>query len=216
MIVTSMLGFFIHHLSVELYNVPWTFILLISVSCFTIASFIVTSILHYQRSLKPLYNIFVNSFLNVLWMLGFGLLVWNLSGTLSNRCDIDNWDSEAGVMVCRIYKALTAFATVGMLATMFALVLDIRAHLQQNNRGTYDTMGNSKPIPGLHPGLHSENYREPSLEFPEYSHEAKKPYKAQRPIEAQRFGYSAPSEQTAYDGYGGTQLYGAHDNRHEV
>lgn len=83
------------------------------------ASFIVTSFLHYQRSLKPLYNIFLNSFLNLLWITGSGLLVWNLSGTLSHRCDIDNWGSEAGVMVCRIYKALTAFAIIGLYVIHF-------------------------------------------------------------------------------------------------
>lgn len=99
---------------------------------------------------------------------------------------------------------------------MVALFLDIRAHIQQNNRGTYDTMEDSKLTSGLQPGIFNDNYREPSLEFPEYSHEAKKPYKAHRPIEAQRFGYSAPSEQTAYDGPGGNQPYGAHDDRSKV
>lgn len=46
----------------------------------------------------------------------------------------------------------------------------------------------------------SHGYLEPSLEFPEYSHEVKRPYRVQRPIEAQDFGYAAPSEQTRYDG----------------
>lgn len=48
------------------------------------------------------------------------------------------------------------------------------------------------------------NYREPSLEFPEHSYENKTPYKTQRPIVAQNFGYQAPSEQTRYDGAGGS------------
>ena len=38
----------------------------------------------------------------------------------------------------------------------------------------------------------------------EPSHDAARPYKVQRPIEAQQFGYSAPSEQTSYGGGGGT------------
>ena len=37
----------------------------------------------------------------------------------------------------------------------------------------------------------------------ESSHDAARPYKVQKPIEAQQFGYSAPSEQTSYGGGGG-------------
>lgn len=36
------------------------------------------------------------------------------------------------------------------------------------------------------------------------SHDAARPYKVQKPIEAQQFGYNAPSEQTSYGGGGGT------------
>jgi hypothetical protein len=42
--------------------------------------------------------------------------------------------------------------------------------------------------------------REQPLQSPEWAHEAKGTYKTQRPIEVNQFGYSAPSEQTAYDG----------------
>lgn len=46
----------------------------------------------------------------------------------------------------------------------------------------------------------TRGFREPSLEFPEYSHEVKKPHKeTQRPIEVTSFEYQAPAEQTAYD-----------------
>jgi hypothetical protein len=43
-------------------------------------------------------------------------------------------------------------------------------------------------------------HREPGIEFPEYSHEAKRPYKTQRAMEAEQFGYRVPEEQTAYEG----------------
>lgn len=87
---------------------------LISVSAFTLASFLLTSVLHFNRTLKPIYNVYINSFLSLLWCVGFALLSWNLSITLVHRCSIENWSTEAGVMVCRIYKALEAFATLGM------------------------------------------------------------------------------------------------------
>ena len=38
----------------------------------------------------------------------------------------------------------------------------------------------------------------------EPSHDDAKPYKVQKPIEAQQFGYSVPTEQTSYGGGGGT------------
>lgn len=37
----------------------------------------------------------------------------------------------------------------------------------------------------------------------ETSHDFARPYKVQKPIEAQQFGYSAPTEQTSYGGGGG-------------
>ncbi|MCJ1478412.1 hypothetical protein MMC13_007092 [Lambiella insularis] len=186
-IVTSVLGFFIHHLSVELYYVPWTFILLISVSVFTLLSFIATSVLHHQRTLKPKTNAWINTFLSVLWMLGFALLAWNLSGLLSHQ-----------------YGDPPLTSISFRVSTFLALVLDILMHRQTSHRGSYNPMQDHKPI--SHP-IFSDNptqprtaYREPSLEFPEYSHEVKKPYRVQKPIEVQHFGYTAPTEQTSYDG----------------
>ena len=61
----------------------------------------------------------MNGCLTVLWMLGFGLLVWNLSQTLTHKCVILNWGSQAGVMVCRLYKALTAFTVTGVYVRGF-------------------------------------------------------------------------------------------------
>ncbi|MCJ1245308.1 hypothetical protein MMC30_002512 [Trapelia coarctata] len=222
-VVTCFLGFFIRHLEAENYYVPWTFILLISVSAFTLASFIVTSFLHRQRTLKPIYNVYCNSFLGLIWCVGFSLLSWNLSITLMHRCSIENWSTEAGVMVCRIYKALEAFAASGMLSTLLSLILDIRTHRQTIHRGNYNPMGDSKPVPFIthrSPSYHdapssfpapsssttnfqdSYSTRDVPLEIPAYSHEGKMSYKAQKPIETNSFGYAAPVEQTRYDGAG--------------
>ena len=51
-------------------------------------------------------------------------------------------------------------------------------------------------------GENGYSYREPSLEFPEYSHEARNPYKAQRQMEAERFGYEKVGADTGYAGGG--------------
>lgn len=39
------------------------------------------------------------------------------------------------------------------------------------------------------------------------SHELARPYKVQKPIEAGKFGYGAPSEQTRYDGPSGANYF---------
>ena len=62
-----------------------------------------------------------------------------------------------------------------------------------------------KAVPG-------ENYSDgaravPLLEVPEFSYEVRKPYKVQQTIEVDHFGYSAPSEQTSYDGAGAVHLH---------
>ncbi|KAL9118440.1 MAG: hypothetical protein Q9187_005015 [Circinaria calcarea] len=165
--------------------------------------------------LKPRLSAGINGFLTVLWMLGFGLLAWNLSQTLTHRCVILNWTSQAGVMVCRLYKALTAFTVTGMLSSVLSLLLDVRVNRKVASRGTYNSMQDIKAPPNLTPDVLHESYGQASLEFPESSH-VKKPYKVQRPIEAQDFGYSAPSEQTSYDGVGAMHLHGGYANGHGV
>ena len=56
----------------------------------------------------------------------------------------------------------------------------------------------------------NESYQDRDL--PEYPHEPKTAYRPQGTIVAQHFGYSAPSEQTAYDGAGGSELHGGYGN----
>ena len=71
-----------------------------------------------MRVLKPRLSVYINGFLTFLWVVGFALLTWNLSGLLSNRCDIEHWDHETGVMICRLYKALETFSITGMYVTI--------------------------------------------------------------------------------------------------
>ena len=138
-IVSSVLAYFIHFLLIETYTIPWTFILvrdqtirvleygaltppikLFTVSLLTIVTYLITTIFYHRRTLQPRLSAAINGFLTVLWMLGFALLVWNLSQTLTHKCVILNWGSQAGVMVCRLYKALTAFTVTGMYVPGFS------------------------------------------------------------------------------------------------
>lgn len=221
-IVTSILGYFIYHLRLSYYEVPWTFILLISVADFSIAFILISTFFYHRRNISPKTSAYCNGFLTVLWMLGVALIGWNLSGTLGTRCTIEGWGSEAGVMVCRIYKALTAFTVIGLFSTAAGLLLDVRTLRVAVHKGNYNPMAEYKPRSQhpssshnlltkelvASPGLDTATYREPSLEFPEYSHEVKKPYRVQRPMEAKGFSYTAPSEQTQYDGAGSPAMGG--------
>ncbi|MCJ1262213.1 hypothetical protein MMC22_002083 [Lobaria immixta] len=97
-------------------------------------------------------------------------------------------------MVCRLYKALAAFTITGFVSATLALLIDLRTRRISTRRGTYDPMLDEKtPFP---PATTTHN----SSPDPYQLHDASRPYKAQRPFEAGHFGYSAPSEQTTYDG----------------
>jgi hypothetical protein len=66
--------------------------------------------------LNPRFNLTVNTVLFALWAAGFGMLSWWASKTIFHTCDAENiiGSNETGRMVCRIYKALYAFALLGL------------------------------------------------------------------------------------------------------
>ena len=84
---------------------------------------------------------------------------------------------------------------------------------QVATRGSYGNMEKHGA-----PGIWSDNMddQDHSLDYTEHSHESKKPYRVQRPIEGKDFGYSVPSEQTSYGGDEGIQLHGGYSNGHGI
>lgn len=85
-----------------------------SSSLFSVAALAVTIVLHCCVGLKPDFNIAVNGFLALIWAVSWALLTWWMSPTLTHYCDVEHWQEDAGIMVCRIYKALFAFAFLGL------------------------------------------------------------------------------------------------------
>ena len=77
---------------------------------------------YHLRTLSPKVNMFCNIASLTLWALGLALLMWNLSGTLTHKCNVSNWSNFAGVMVCRLYKALAAFTVVGLYALVITSI----------------------------------------------------------------------------------------------
>lgn len=87
---------------------------LLTASVLTIFVLIVSGALYHFRTLPPKYNLTNNAALSVLWILGLSFLTWNTGWTLRHRCLIENWKTEAGIMVCRLYKACSAFTVTGL------------------------------------------------------------------------------------------------------
>jgi hypothetical protein len=72
-----------------------------------------------MRTLKPRMSVYITGALALIWMAGFGMLTWNLSSLLSQRCTVELWSHETGVMICRMYKALESFTIIAMYVRVF-------------------------------------------------------------------------------------------------
>lgn len=110
---------------------------LMTVSILTMLSLLATILLHIYHGLNPILNVFVNTALALLWLLAFSLLAWWCSGTLAHVCNTNNWESDTGVSVCRMYKALFSFALLGLVATLAALALDVKVMRGARRRGVF-------------------------------------------------------------------------------
>ncbi|KAJ8062578.1 hypothetical protein OCU04_009103 [Sclerotinia nivalis] len=124
-------------LGAERFPIPWTFIVLLSISLVTVAALTLTIILYNFTYLSPKFNCLLNGTASIFWMLGFGLLSWSLSNTLKKSCDVQTWRSSTAVGVCREYKSLWTFTLIGTLSTLAALALDIWTHRKTIEKGIY-------------------------------------------------------------------------------
>ncbi|KAF2679724.1 hypothetical protein K458DRAFT_374533 [Lentithecium fluviatile CBS 122367] len=141
LIVAAIMSYFLRELARDGYRLPWTFILLLSVSLLTIVSLTATILLHLFYGLNPLLNTCLNAALLLLWAVSFSLLSWWSSGTLRHFCTRANWDDDTGVSICRTYKALFSFSLIGLVATLVALVLDVHVQRGVTRRGKFAKVG---------------------------------------------------------------------------
>ncbi|KAI9691054.1 MAG: hypothetical protein M1822_008674 [Bathelium mastoideum] len=167
----------------------------------------------------------INGVLAVLWLVGFSLLSWWMSGTLTHVCNVANWHEDAGVMVCRIYKSLFTFALLGLVSTLLAFSLDLYVRQRATRRGIYHNMtpidakapahATAYPIPNT--GASATNpFADPSnpfsdreavpapTSFPAASPGAHSPYANRMP---------SPYLQSPNDPESGTFSHGAHGER---
>jgi hypothetical protein len=168
-------------------------------------------------SLSPRINLFINIPLFILWVVGIGLLGWNMTGTLLHACSITNWGNDTGMRICNIYKTLFAFVVIGSASCIANIVIDVRVRREQVRQGAYRKMearlnrapstANSQPEDLKFAGLHDvgdiamEPYRTQGREpgYPDVQHRNRHQAYGSQDYTIQQFGYSAPSEQTRYD-----------------
>ncbi|CAE7212775.1 hypothetical protein P3342_012435 [Pyrenophora teres f. teres] len=189
-VVSGILFYFLRELAHGEYHLPWTFILLMTVSILTMLSLLITILLHFYHGLNPILNVVLNAALTLLWSLGFVLLAWWCRGTLAHVCNTNNWESDTGVSVCRMYKALFSFALLGLVMTLAALALDIRVMRRARVRGVFepvDTRGGGAGKEGEAMG----GEREMEL--------CENPMAAARTRQRAGEGYAVPEEQFGYD-----------------
>ena len=81
-----------------------------------------------------------------LWCASFGLTTWKLAPmVLTHACTITLWQTDMGVMVCRVYKAYYAFVVISWVCSIATLALDVKAGADTRGRGAYEKMGDSGP-----------------------------------------------------------------------
>lgn len=189
-VVASIMFYFLKELAHDHYKLPWTFILLFAVSLLTILALTTTIVLHCFYGLNPVLNTALNSSLALLWSVGFSLLSWWSSGTLTHVCNTDNWDDDLGIAVCRLYKTLFSFALLGLVSTLLALLLDVRVQRSATKRGRFQQLQMLGGVDG-------------KTDEDVHAHEAN-PNPAARKKHGQQKrggeGYALPEEQFAYDG----------------
>ena len=109
-------------------------------SILTLISLTLTTSVYYCAFLSPLFRLTINIPLLILWMVGLGLLSYNMFGALGRSCSIANWGNSDGVTVCEGYKAMFSFVILGLIFAGFGLFVDIKARQTQNSMGKYGTV----------------------------------------------------------------------------
>lgn len=218
-IVSAILIYFCYHLKNDKYKIPWTFLIVLAASLFTLCALTLTFLIHVCGTLSPMFNLVINAPLTILWTIGIGLLGWNIYGTLGHVCDTTSWGSSRGIMICQVYKALFAFTVIALCASVASVILDLRVRSSQTRLGKYDQMGDGKDVDlkmdtfGSSTGLGAGDRRGSEVPYGvEQYHAESHPYqdgvaRERGNVTMQDFGYQAPTEQTTYDS--GSYAHGA-------
>jgi len=133
------MSYFVYFLRIEHYGIPWTFILLFSISLATLVALLVTIVLYNFTYLAPKFNLCLNGSIAAFWCLAYALLSWSISSShvLARSCSTQEWGGVTEAGVCRDYKALWSMTLGGTISTIAALALDVHTHRKTIKQGNY-------------------------------------------------------------------------------
>jgi hypothetical protein len=114
LVVSAGMWYFLWNLIHEDFETPRTFWTLLAAAVFTKIALAGTLLIYLLFGLSPFVNLCLNGLLLALWASGFAFLWYWTRKTLSDVCSAKTWGDDTGVMVCRMYKALFAFAALGL------------------------------------------------------------------------------------------------------
>ncbi|KAH8601064.1 hypothetical protein B0O99DRAFT_503176 [Bisporella sp. PMI_857] len=166
-VVSGIMVYFMYYLRMENYAIPWTFIVLLSVSLGTVGILTLTIILYNFTYLSPRFNLILNGAISFFWALGLALLTWSVSTShvLEKQCTGKEWGGVAQAGVCRDYKALWGMTLVGTISTLAALLLDAHTYRKTTRQGKYLMPEDDKEARRLH-DLKSARVRSEGYEAP--------------------------------------------------
>ncbi|KAF2669773.1 hypothetical protein BT63DRAFT_371566 [Microthyrium microscopicum] len=206
LVVMAVMFYFIWNLVHEDFDPPRTFWILLAASLSTFFFLIGSMLVYACIGLSPRINMIGNLVLFLLWVPSFGYLWFFTRATLGHVCNRENWTGPVGIMVCRIYKALFAFAMLGSVTTVAALILDIVVWRRTTSRGKYAQMPDNREKPvGI--GAPGRPYNAPAYSDSRSSI-ALEQYTAPNAAYGERADYALPEEQFSYDtSYGGAAAH---------
>jgi hypothetical protein len=128
-IVSAIASYFNYTLDADGYEIPWVFLIVevvVSIkqhqrnspllqsltymqSALTYLNIFASSIIMCCNKLSPLFMMVADAILVFMWVFTFAMLSRAMGRTTTETCDIANWGSDAGIVICHMYKCLFAF-----------------------------------------------------------------------------------------------------------
>jgi len=91
------------------------------VSLLTILALVANIVQYLSTCPPPIHNAVLNAALLLAWTTVFAILAIAMKWTLQRVCIMADWEIDAGMTVCRVYKVLFAFALAELPITFIGL-----------------------------------------------------------------------------------------------
>lgn len=118
----------------------------LGVACVTLLNQLIALIRHKFSVVPAGLNLLSHLITVSLWLAALGILSSRLSHmVLSQSCNIDLWQTNMGIMVCRLYKALYSFIVISLVFEGANAALDCWVFREQKSTGIYQPMESKSP-----------------------------------------------------------------------